>query len=283
MEKVAYIIDGASFLNEAQANEKGFHFIPLTILINGESYLEGRDEVIDLSNEIKNKKNISTSQPSPGLIIDLIDQLKKDGYDSAVICPIATGLSSTYENVIATFKAEGFKLHAIDSCGVGGLQIRSLEKVRRLYNNDTNLEEIVELVSKEVKDSKTYLLVDDLFHLSRSGRMTSAAATLGSLLKIKPILDVDPNQGGLIDVHSKVRTSKKAFSTMMELAMEDLDTSKYDVLIAHFDGYEDAIQLAKDIKDIYNIDVPVLPLCSIIGVHTGPNSVGIQVYPKSEK
>ncbi|MEG0686550.1 MAG: DegV family protein, partial [Erysipelotrichales bacterium] len=233
MGKIAFVLDSSCFLSEKEVHDLGCYFIPLHVIIEGEDYLEGKNLDKDkLIQAIKDKKSVTTSQPSPGEVMELIKQIKKDGYDSAVVSMIGTGLSRTLENMMHMSAMEDFKLYAIDSGSVGNAQLYPLLKAKKLVEGGMNPEQAVEEVKIDIDSSYTLLLPDDLFHLSRGGRITPTVAALGSMLKIKPILTLVVEEGGEIDIIEKVRTTKKAIKEMSTKSLKDVTMDTHDVIVA---------------------------------------------------
>lgn len=284
MDKIAYIIDSSCFMSKAEANDLDFYYVPIHILIEGEDFREGIDlDKEKLVDAIANKKNVSTSQPSPGEIIELITELKAKGYTKAIFAAIGKGLSATADNVANIAKMEDFDMYVLNSRCLGNTQKMPLLKVKKLIEEDNKtIEEAFAIVDNNIMLSSTLLVPNDLFHLSRGGRITPAAAALGSMLKIKPILDVSVKLDGKIDVIDKVRTEKKAFAKLLELALTDEIVAKSEILVAHFGALEKAEGLMAEIKTIYpEADVRIVELPTSIGVHTGLDSLGLQVFPKN--
>ena len=283
MEKIAYIIDSSCFLNEEEVREKGIFFIPLHIIIEGKDFLEGKTLDKDyLIQAIKEKKNVTTSQPSPGEIMELVKQLKEQGYTCGVFSAIGSGLSKTLETTVAIATTEGFKIYPLDSKGVGNSQTLPLLKARTLIEEEGySIEDAIACVNEDIAQAYTILLPDDLFHLSRGGRITSTAAALGNMLKIKPILTIVIENDGKIDVIEKVRTTKKAYKRMVELALENRDMNEYEILVAHFAGQEMMAELKEEFLKVNDkLDIKEFELTTAIGVHTGLNSVGVQICKK---
>ncbi|MDR3214870.1 MAG: DegV family protein [Bacilli bacterium] len=281
--KIAYMIDSSSFLSENEANDYGFMFVPLHCIIENNDYLEGRNLDLNyLIYSITNKKAISTSQPSPMEIEDYVKKLKKEGYDCAIFSAMGSGLSNTLNNVVSIAHTLKFKIYPIDSCCVGILQSKPLLKVRRLIEKEgLNIEDALAIVNEDISKAKTYLVADDLFHLSRGGRLTKTAAALGSMLKIKPVLELDIQQQGKIDVVEKIRSSKKAIKKMAHLALDNIDAEQYHFCVAHFEGHELAKCLRDEMLKINpKLSIKEYSLGSVIAVHTGLNAVGVQVMPR---
>ncbi|WP_423363830.1 DegV family protein [Mycoplasma sp. P36-A1] len=284
MRKTAFIIDSASFLSEKEAKELGLYFLPLNIIIDNKDYQEGVNLDIDnLYNALELNKQTSTSQPSPGLMEDLIKKLKNDGYERAIFSGIASGLSKTQENFKAQAELLNFELHVIDSKSVGYSQLNSLLKVRDLIENH-DMQPIVAInhVQEDLALSKTMLIVDDLNHLSKSGRMSATAAKIGGMLQIKPILQLNNDDGGKMMIADKVRTSKKAYKKMVDLMLAEVkDLKDYIILLAQFDAQEASEMILKDINTRYpNNTVVQKTLVPTVGVHTGLNTVGMQIAKK---
>ncbi|MDF9866970.1 DegV family protein with EDD domain [Bacilli bacterium PM5-3] len=283
MEKIAYIMDSSCFLSEKEVRDMDIFYIPLHVVIEGQDFLEGKNLDKDLLLEaIRDKKTITTSQPSPGEILELIKDIKAKGYTCGIFSSIGTGLSKTLDSAIAISATEDFKLYPLDSGSVGNAQTLPLLKVRDLIENKGyDIENALAYVKSDIEQSYTLLLPDDLFHLSRGGRITSAAAALGSMLKIKPILTLVVADGGKIDVIEKVRTAKKAYKKMAELALKDCDVSTHKIIVAHFAGEDKAEELKNELLKINkDLEIDIHELTTVIGVHTGLDSVGVQVCRK---
>ncbi|MEG0365011.1 MAG: DegV family protein [Erysipelotrichales bacterium] len=282
MGKIAFVLDSSCFLSESEVHDLGCYFIPLHVIIEGEDYLEGKNLDKDrLIQAIKDKKSVTTSQPSPGEVMELIKQIKRDGYDSAVVSMIGTGLSRTLENMMHMSAMEDFKLYAIDSGSVGNAQLYPLLKAKKLVESGMTPEQAVEDVKIDIDTSYTLLLPDDLFHLSRGGRITPTVAALGSMLKIKPILTLVVEEGGEIDIVQKVRTTKKAIKEMTTKSLKEVTNETHDVIVAHFAADEKALEAKTELeKQMPGIVVEIKELTTVIGVHTGLESVGIQVCRK---
>lgn len=279
--KIAYIVDSACFLNKQQVEEKGLFFIPLHLIVDGKDYKEGETLDIELLvNAIKEKRNVSTSQPSQGELIELINHLKKEGYDFGVFSSIGSGISKTYESMVITSKNENFKMYCLDSGTVGPAQIQPLLKLKELVEIDKmDFDTAYQLIEKDIKDSNTYLVVDDLFHLSKGGRISKSSAALGSMLKIKPILKLEVEKGGLIEAVDKVRTTKKAYKRLVELALENKNLENYKVMVASFEA-DDMIDELKDLVKEFNdkIEIVEFPITAVVGIHTGLGCLGIQLF-----
>ena len=284
--KIAYIVDSASFLNEQEAKDLDLFFVPLYILIDNESFKEG----VDLDREylyksLEEGKSISTSQASPGEIQEVIEKLKKDGYDCAIYSGIASGLSKTQENFANMANSEDFKLYLIDSKNVGFAQLNSILEVRKQIESGVSIEDAIASVQPDIDEALTVIVVGDLGQLVKSGRMKSSAATVANLLNIKLVLQLDKEQGGKIELVDKVRTAKKAYKKMIDLLFEGKSNIKdYVVLLADFKADEAKEYILNEIKSLYP-DAQVInkPLIPTVGSHSGLNTVGMQIAKKFVK
>ena len=133
MKKIAYVLDSSSCLSSEAVNNLGYMFLPLHVIIEGEDYLEGSTlDMNYLYEAIKGKKSVSTSQPSPGEITQLIEDLKSNGYDEAVFVGLSSGLSKTQETVRNIAHSENYPIHIVDTMGIGDANTIALEKVKKL-------------------------------------------------------------------------------------------------------------------------------------------------------
>ncbi|MDR1782440.1 MAG: DegV family protein [Bacilli bacterium] len=283
MKKIAYIIDSACLLNEQEAYDYGLIYLPLQVVINNKCFKEGRDLDHDyLIYSLSNKKDVATSQPSPLDVEQLIERLKKEKYDCAIYASIGSGLSSTLNNVIAQADSMNFKIYPLDSCCVGTVQTVPLLKVRRLIEQDhMEIEEALNIVRKDIENSRVYLVVDDLFFLMHGGRLTPAAAALGTMLKIKPLLRLDIAQQGRIDVVEKIRSSKKAIKMLAKTALDGIDENNYTIAIAQLEASDNVKLLKEEIMKINpKFKYKNYGISAVIAAHTGLNVVGILVVPK---
>lgn len=283
MNKYAYIVDSACFLDKKEVEEYGFFFLPLRCSFDGEDYQEGIDlDREKLRDAIEAKKNIKTSQPTPGDVIELVNELKALGYTKAFFSCIGSGLSATGVNVASIAEKEGFLIEVVDSLGVGPLQISNLEKIRNYVENENKTaQEAIALIQPDIQSLLIYILVDDLFHLSRGGRITPAAAAFGNMLKIKPLLSLEVSLNGGLDVIGKIRTTKKATKQMIKMAIEGKNLDEYRVLVADFYGEELLEELKDGLLDVNpDLEIEEYELTSVIGVHTGLKCVGIQLMKK---
>ncbi|MBR4496575.1 MAG: DegV family protein [Acholeplasmatales bacterium] len=237
MEKVAILTDSNSGITQLEGLELGIKVIPMPFTIDGEEYLED----INLTQEQFYEKlvagaNVSTSQPSVGLVTSVWDELLQD-FESVVYIPMSSGLSKSCESAMAAAKAnyEG-KVFVVDNQRISVTQRQSVLDAIELKNKGWNGQQIHDLLMEVKFQSSIYIMVDTLKYLKKGGRITPAAAAVGGLLKIKPILTI---QGFKLDKFRMLnRTLENAKRIMLQQCIEEINTRFKEI-----DGRTDNIHL----------------------------------------
>ncbi len=284
MSKIAILADsGCQIKKDAFLNE-GVYIVPLQITVNNQSYLDGID--IDskaVFERIQDEKCIATtSQPSTGSLIEVIDQIKEDGYDEIIGISLASGLSSTIQGMKIAADMQDMPITMVDSKGTAGNHKYLIKVAMTLIKEGKSSVEIKEVLEGLVKDSATLILVSDLGHLKRGGRITPAVALLGGMLKIVPVMKLNENLGGKIDAFDKVRTIKKANHCIVEYFKErNINSNDYiitieDVLVPEL--REEMSEYTKMMLDSDTIYTGLLP--AVVGVHMGIGGIGYQYIRK---
>lgn len=277
MKKVAIVTDSTAVMgSELEKNEQHLYTVPLQILFgDDEVYRDG----IDLSSDMFFKKisNASvlptTSQPSVGAVLELFEKLIET-YDEILYITISSNISGTYNTgLLAAKQIEGKKVEVFDSLHTSVIQkmyvLEALEEVKKGYHVD----HIVRKLKKMRSKSEIFLIVDDLHHLGRTGRVNNMGAIVGQLLKIKPILTFE---NGYINLRKKVRTLKKAYLEVMSILDSQELKESSRIMIAHANGMENALKVKEAIEIIYpDKEIEISELSPVISVHTGPNTVGV--------
>ena len=274
--KIAVVTDSTAVMSkELLENNPNLYTVPLQILIGEDVYKDG----IDLTQEEfftlmeKSTKIPTTSQPSVGAVLELFEQLKEE-YDQIIYITISSKISGTYSTGrLAAGQLEDIDIAVVDSLHTSVIQHLLTEDALRLVKEGLDVYEIKDKLKEYRESAQIYLVVDDLKHLGRTGRVNNLSAIVGALLKIKPILHFED---GYINLHKKVRTLGRAYLQVIE-HMRTLELSEdVKIMIAHANGYHNAIKVQRTIKEIYpNHVVEISELSPVISVHTGPNSVGI--------
>lgn len=277
--RIAVVTDSGSGITRSQAENTGIYVLPLQLTIDGVPYLEGEtinaDEVYL---HVKQNHVVKTSMPPLGRIEELFTTLKQDGYDAVFAVPICTGLSGTISAMVAAAARLDLPFHYVDCYSTFSNQLYLVQQARQLLDDEQkSIEEVKELLQRCSDDSITIIVPNDLKHLSKGGRLTPMAATLGGLLKIKPILRVSKETDGKIDSFDKVRTMQKALDTIIEIFHEHEIDENYLLTVGHVaDDEMGQKMLAKMRENFPKCEVLYQQLASVIGAHTGIGCIGVQ-------
>ncbi len=220
MERIAIIKDSNSGISPQEAKELGIFVVPMPVLINEKEYFEN----VDLSQEqfyqmLESDPEVSTSQPSPGDVLDLWEDLLTK-YDTIVHIPMSSGLSASWATAVGLSQDFDGKVQVVNNQRISVTMRQSVEDAFYLAKSGKTAVEIKEALEKEALESSIYLMVDTLKYLKKGGRITPAAALLGSALNLKPILQI---QGAKLDAFKKVRGAKAAKKAMLEAVRSDLE------------------------------------------------------------
>ena len=283
--RTAIVTDTNSGITKEIAKELGIYVIHMPIIINDETFYEG-DTISeeDFFTALSSDKQISTSQPSPGDVMDLWDQILDAGYDELVYIPMSSGLSNSC--AAATGYAQDYegKVQVVDNHRISVTMYESVLQARDMAKEGASAKEIKEFLEKDAYNSSIYLAVNTLEYLKKGGRVTPAAALLGAVLSIKPILTI---QGEKLDSYAKSRGSmKKAEEKMIKAIQSDLEKrfADKDMSMLHIGAagaglskkeQEEWVALLK--KRFPDYDIFYSPLSASVSVHTGPGAVGIGI------
>lgn len=285
--KVAVVTDSNSGITQAQAKEMGVYVLPMPFMIDGTEYLED----INLTQKefyehLSGDHDVSTSQPSPETILNLWEKLLEE-YDAVVHIPMSSGLSSSCQT--AKMLADDFdgKVQVADNHRISVTQRRSVQDALDMAAAGMDAEAICKKLEETGLDSTIYVTVDTLKYLKKGGRITPAAAALGTLLRLKPVLTI---QGEKLDAFAKARTMKQARSMMITAITRDLENRFDDVTgektyidVAHTDNAEMAQELAAELRELFpETEVHVDPLSLSVACHIGPGALAIAATKKLE-
>lgn len=279
MSKVAIVTDSNSGITQKRGEELGIYVLPMPFFIDGELYLED----ITLSQEQFYEKlgadsEISTSQPSPGDVMDLWDKLLED-YDEIVCIPMSSGLSSTCETALSLAQDYDEKVQVVNNQRISVTQEQSVYDVIKLRDEGKSAAEIRQVLEKEKMQASIYITVDTLKYLKKGGRITPAAAAIGTVLNLKPVLQI---QGEKLDAFAKVRGWKAAKKTMLNAIEKDLTDRFADVKdqmvlgMAYTCSKEEADEWKNEIQTRFpDYELVEGPLSLSIACHIGPGAMAI--------
>ena len=279
--KIAIVTDSNSGITQAQAGELGIFVLPMPFMINEATF----EEDINLTHEEFYKRqaedaDITTSQPSPQDVTDLWDKLFSEGYDQIVHIPMSSGLSGSCQT--ARMLAEDYegKVYVVNNQRISVTQMQSVLDARDLIKKGYAAAQIRNILEETKFDSSIYVTVTTLKYLKKGGRITPAAAMLGTLLQIKPVLTI---QGEKLDAFSKARTLKQGKTIMMTALKKDLETRFHDpearhtwLEIAYTCSDEMAQEFKETVAEIYpDANICIAPLSLSIACHIGPGCLAV--------
>lgn len=288
--KIAVVTDSNSGITQAQAKEMGITVLPMPFMIDGETYYED----ITLTQEqfyqrLKDNSDISTSQPTPDSIMKLWDELLKE-YDQIVHIPMSAGLSGSCATAMMLAGEDEYegKVFVVDNHRISVTQYQSVKDAMMLADMGMDGAQIKKRLEETAADSVIFVTVDTLKYLKKGGRITPAAAALGTLLRIKPVLII---LGEKLDSFAKARTMKQAKTLMMNAIQKELDERLHDseckdchLAIAHSDNEEAAREFKKEVEERFqDADIYLAPLSLSIACHIGPGSLALTATRKMEE
>ncbi len=286
MGKIAIVTDSNSGITQEQGRELGVSVLPMPFYINEKMYLEG----ITLTQEefyerLKNDEKISTSQPSPAEVCGLWDNLLRE-YDEIVHIPMSSGLSNSCEAAMVLAREYDGKVHVVDNQRISVTQRQSVLDALTLRNAGKNAAEIKKVLEDEKFESSIYITVETLKYLKNGGRITPAAAAIGTVLNLKPVLQI---QGEKLDAYAKVRGKKQAKRVMLKAMEEDL-TKRFAAYVAKgemclyvvYSGTpEEAEEYKKEVENAFpGYDIWVDRLSLSVACHIGDGSLAIACAKK---
>lgn len=279
--KIAIVTDSNSGITQTQAKELGIFVLPMPFMIDGKEYFEDINLTQrEFYEKLKDGSDISTSQPSPEAVLDLWNQVLKE-YDQIVHIPMSSGLSSSFQT--AKMLAEDYegKVEVVNNQRISVTQRQSALDAMMLADRGMDARQIKEKLEEVKFESSIYITVDTLKYLKKGGRITPAAAALGTLLRLKPVLQI---QGEKLDAFAKARTMKQAKSIMITAMSKDLEERFGDpqganihLEIAHTENEAAALEFKQELQELFpkTGEIVLAPLSLSISCHIGPGSLAI--------
>ena len=278
--KTAVVTDSTAYIPKELREKWNIHMIPLSVIFGNETYREEMDISAEaFYEEVKNRELPTTSQPPIGEFVQLFEKLAQD-YDEVVSIHLSSGISGTYQGAItAGTMVDGIKVHAFDSEVSAMVQGFYALEAAEMANQGKSGEEIMARLEEVKLSSTAYFMVDDLSHLQRGGRLSSAQAFIGSLLQVKPLLHFEDK---MIVPFEKVRTRKKALNRVVDLLAEDVASGEaYRAVVIHANREAEAIQWKSELEARFpNVEFMISYFGPVIGTHLGEGSMGMGWYKK---
>lgn len=290
MSNIAIVTDSNSGILQSEAKEVGIFVLPMPFFIDEKLH---REE-IDLSQEafyqiLSEDGDVSTSQPSPADITDLWDEVLKS-YDEIVHIPMSSGLSGSCQTAMMLADDYDGRVHVVDNQRISVTQKLAVFDAVNMVKAGMSAAQIKEKLTEEKLIASIYIMVDTLKYLKKGGRITPAAAMLGTVLKLKPVLTI---QGEKLDAYAKVRGQKQAKKTMIEAMKKDMEerfaeerkAGLMELAVAHTNNFAEAESFKAELQNVFP-DVPlrfVDPLSLSVSCHIGPGALAVACAKRSQK
>lgn len=280
MSRVAIVTDSNSGITQSQAKELGITVMPMPFFIDNETYYEDIDLTQeDFYQKLTEDASISTSMPLVGNVTDTWDDLLQE-YDEIVHIPMSSGLSGSCETAMMLAQDYDNRVFVVNNQRISVTQRQSVLDAMELAKRGYGAEQIKEILEREKMESSIYIMVDTLYYLKKGGRITPAAAALGTLLKLKPVLQI---QGEKLDSFAKARTVKQAKNIMIEAMKNDFNQRFNDpegknmhLEMAYSYDLEAAEAFRKEVEaEFPGIEIVMNPLSLSVSCHIGPGALAI--------
>ena len=284
-KRVAIITDSNSGITQAEAKELGIRVLPMPFMINEETFFEDitltQDEFYE---KLESGADVVTSQPSPEAVMELWREVLKE-YDEIVHIPMSSGLSGSCQSAIMLSEDFDGKVHVVNNQRISVTQRQSALDAMMLAEEGMSAAEIKDFLEKDKFNSSIYIMLDTLYYLKKGGRITPAAAAIGTILRLKPVLQI---QGEKLDAFAKARTSNQGKTIMINAIRSDMENrfggARADNIwleVAYSKDLAAAQQFAEELlKEFPGFDIVINPLSLSVACHIGPGSLAVACCKK---
>lgn len=276
--KLAVITDSSAVL---RIEREDLFVLPIPVHIDGQDYIEGQNLTVEefYQKMASSKELPKTSQPSLMELEEILGDLKNKGYTHALGLFLSSGISGFYQNIqYLKDEFEGLTVAFPDTKITSAPLGMMVENVLKWTDSGLSFDEILGKLDQEIGKTTAFIMVDDLNHLVKGGRLSNGAALLGNLLSIKPILYFTGE--GKIEVYEKVRTEKKAIKRLIEILQEQTNEGQYQIAIIHANAPEKAENFKQQLEEAgVGSALPIVSFGSVIGTHLGEGAVAFGISP----
>jgi DegV family protein with EDD domain len=278
--KTVVVTDSTAYIPKEIQEKLHINMIPLSVIFGNETYQEELElGAVEFYQMVKDRELPTTSQPPIGQFVDLFERLARE-YDAVISIHLSSGISGTYQGAVTAGEmVKGTRVYPFDSeisCMVQGFYVLEAAKMAL---QGARPEEILLRLTEMKGSVGAYFMVDDLSHLQRGGRLSSAQALIGSLLQVKPLLHFEDKK---IVPFEKVRTKKKAMNRIVELLREAVnDGEPYQAVIIHANREKEANDWRLELQQQFpNVEFSLGYFGAVIGTHLGEGALGMGWAPK---
>lgn len=284
-KKIAIVTDSNSGITQAQAKEFGIHVLPMPFMINNETFYED----ITLTQQefyrrLAEGADVITSQPTPDSVMKLWDKLLQD-HDEIVHIPMSSGLSGSCQSAIMLAEDYEGRVAVVNNQRISVTQRQSALDAIKLVERGMDAGQIKDFLEKDKFNSSIYIMLDTLYYLKKGGRITPAAAALGTILRLKPVLQI---QGDKLDAFAKARTVSQGKSIMINAIRSDMEkrfggatSDNIWLQIAYTYDLEAATRLKEEVQEQFpGFEINMDPLSLSVACHIGPGALAVACCKK---
>lgn len=284
-KKIAVITDSNSGITQSQAKECGLYVLPMPFMIDDETFYEDITLTQDAFYErLAGGADVITSQPSPDSILQLWDEVLKE-YDEIVHSPMSSGLSGSCQSALMLSEDYDGRVQVVNNQRISVTQRQSAMDALALAKNGMDAAAIRQFLEDDKFNSSIYIMLDTLYYLKKGGRITPAAAALGTILRLKPVLQI---QGDKLDAFAKARTVSQGKSIMINAIRGDMEkrfggaaADNIWLQVAYTYDLAAAEQLKKEVMEVFpGFDVHMDPLSLSVACHIGPGALAVACCKK---
>ena len=280
--KIAVVVDSASDYFNQDIQMEGLFAIPLQIIQGDESFKESVEITNDQVNNLMQRgKDLKTSLPILGELEVLFQDIKDQGYTQIFATPITRGISGTLDTMRVAANSVDISFDAFDCYTAMLIELECALAARKLFDKGYDIPEVKKRLNEAILKSDTFIVPNDLDHLSKGGRLSPLAAKLGGLLRIKPILHLNHLSEGVIDPFDKVRTMSKAIDTVIkEMQAQGVDET-YQITLVDVNNPTERDKTETKLRETFpKTDISVTQLISTVSVHVGIGTLAFQYLKK---
>lgn len=284
-KKIAIVTDSNSGITQAEGKQLGIVVLPMPFMINEETFYEDITLTqTEFYEKLESGVNVVTSQPSPKSVLELWDKLLSE-YDEIVHIPMSSGLSGSCQSAMMLSEDYDGKVQVVNNQRISVTQRQSALDAKMLAERGMDATQIKEFLEKDKFNSSIYIMLDTLYYLKKGGRITPAAAAIGTMLRLKPVLQI---QGEKLDAFAKARTVNQGKSIMISAIRNDMETrfggASADNIwleIAYTKNTDTAIQFMEELKKEFpGFDIIYNPLSLSVACHIGPGALAVACCKK---
>ncbi|TWT16496.1 DegV family protein [Streptococcus sp. sy010] len=280
--KLAVITDSSAYLEPKVKQAQNLFCLDIPIIMDKQSYVEGKNLSLDeFYRYLATATDLpTTSQPSLSELVATLEQLVAEGYTHVIGLFLSSGISGFWQNIQYLIDEYDQLTLAFPDTKITSAPLGSLVANTLMWaESGQTFDSILTRLEQQIEQTGAFIMVDDLNHLVRGGRLSNGSALLGNLLNIKPILYFTTE--GKIEVFDKVRTEKKAQKRLVDILEKQMTDQDYELFILHSNAPDKVEKLQGLLGEQgYNIEqIKVVPLNSVISTHVGQGTIALALTP----